>query len=122
MPNETAWAGKSLYELEVETFLPKEWHLPLFQKAKECGLICFSSPFDLDAIDFLEDLNCPAYKIASFEITDTALIKKAARTGKPIIISTGIAYQEDIRLAVKTCLENGAIVLLTSQIFVLFSH
>ena len=107
MPSETAWGGKSLYQLEIETFLPKEWHLPLFNKARECGLICFSSPFDLDAIDFLEELNCPAYKIASFEITDTALIKKAASTGKPVIISTGIAYQEDIKLAVDTCLENN---------------
>lgn len=107
VPSDTAWAGKTLHELEVETFLPKEWHKPIFDKAKELGIICFSSPFDLDAIDFLEDLNCPAYKIASFEITDVALIKKAALTKKPIILSTGIANKEDIDLAVKTCLKVG---------------
>ena len=107
VPSDTAWAGKTLYELEVETFLPKEWHKPIFDKAKELGIICFSSPFDLDAIDFLEGLNCPAYKIASFEITDVALIRKAASTKKPIILSTGIATKDDIDLAVETCLKEG---------------
>ena len=107
MPAETAWAGQSLYDLEVATFLPKEWHKPLFDRAKELNIICFSAPFDTDAIDFLEDLNCPAYKIASFEITDLELISKAARTQKPIIISTGIAEISDIKLAVETCKKVG---------------
>jgi len=103
VPSDTPWAGQTLYQLEVDTFLPREWHAPLFAKAKALGLCCFSSPFDLTAIDFLESLECPAYKIASFEITDLALIDKAARTQKPVIISTGIATQEDIELAVATC-------------------
>lgn len=103
VPAGTPWEGQNLYQLEVDTFLPREWHQPLFAKAKSLGLACFSSPFDLTAIDFLETLDCPAYKIASFEITDVALIEKAARTMKPIIISTGIASQADIELAVATC-------------------
>ena len=107
VPSSQPWDYKNLYQLEVETFLPKEWHKPIFDKAEELNLICFSSPFDLDAIDFLEELNCPAYKIASFEITDIALIRKAALTKKPIIFSTGIANLDDINLAVKTCLESN---------------
>jgi pseudaminic acid synthase len=107
VPDDTPWAGQTLYDLEVATFLPREWHQPLFEKAKSLGLLCFSSPFDLTAIDFLESLDCPAYKIASFEITDVALIEKAAKTNKPIIISTGIATQQDIELAVATCRAAG---------------
>jgi pseudaminic acid synthase len=107
VPNDTPWGGQTLYELEVATFLPREWHQPLFEKAAQLGLHCFSSPFDLTAIDFLESLNCPAYKIASFEITDVALIHKAASTHKPVIISTGIATQDDIALAVATCRATG---------------
>jgi len=107
VPEGTPWAGQNLYQLEVDTFLPREWHKPLFDKAHALGLACFSSPFDLTAIDFLETLDCPAYKIASFEITDLALIEKAAKTQKPIIISTGIATLDDIERAVTTCKNVG---------------
>lgn len=103
----TIWDGKYLYDLYKEAYTPWEWHKELFQIAKEEGLICFSSPFDKTAVDFLEDLNTPAYKIASFEITDTPLIQYAASKGKPMIISTGIADYGDIKLAVETCQEVG---------------
>lgn len=101
------WGGRTLYDLYGEAFLPWEWHEELFKVAKEEGLICFSSPFDNTAVDFLEDLNVPAYKIASFEIQDIPLISYAASKGKPIIISTGIATEEDIQLAVDTCRKFG---------------
>lgn len=107
VPADTLWAGQTLYELEVATYLPRDWHAPLFAKARSLGLTCFSSPFDLTAIDFLEALGAPAYKIASFEITDVALIEKVAKTGKPVIISTGIATEDDIELAVQTCHSAG---------------
>jgi pseudaminic acid synthase len=107
VPPDTLWAGQTLYQLEVATFLPREWHLPIFAKARSLGLACFSSPFDLTAVDFLETLDSPAYKIASFEITDLALIRKVAETGKPVMISTGIATQDDIELAVKCCQDAG---------------
>ncbi|WP_430406600.1 pseudaminic acid synthase [Fluviicola sp.] len=103
----TIWDGRRLYDLYQEAYTPWEWHETLFQVAKEEGLICFSSPFDFSAVDFLESLNVPAYKIASFEITDIPLIKYTASKGKPVIISTGIAAYEDIALAVKTCHEAG---------------
>lgn len=103
----TIWQGRRLFDLYKEASLPWEWHKELFKTAKEEGLICFSSPFDLSAIDFLETLNNPIYKIASFEITDVNLIAYAASKQKPIIISTGIASYEDIELAVKTCREAG---------------
>jgi pseudaminic acid synthase len=103
----TLWDGKYLHELYKETYLPWEWHKELFKVAEEEGLLCFSSPFDLTAVDFLETLNVPAYKIASPEILDIPLIRACARTGKPIIISTGIASIEDINLAVQTCLLEG---------------
>lgn len=99
----TIWSGKSYYELYGEAFTPWEWHKKLFEVAKEEGLSCFSSPFDKSAVDFLENLSVPAYKIASFEITDIPLIRYVASKQKPIIISTGIATREDIELAIKTC-------------------
>ncbi|MES2284296.1 MAG: pseudaminic acid synthase [Bacteroidota bacterium] len=103
----THWDGQYLYDLYKEASLPWEWHKELFQVAKEEGLICFSSPFDSTAVDFLEKLNVPAYKVASFEITDVPLIKYIASKGKPIIISTGIASIEDIELAIETCKQVG---------------
>ena len=103
----TIWKGKKLYDLYTEASLPWEWHEELFKTAKEEGLVCFSSPFDKTAVDFLENLNCPIYKIASFEITDIPLIEYVASKGKPIIMSTGIAEYEDIKLAVDTCRNAG---------------
>lgn len=103
----TLWDGKTLYELYSEAYTPWEWHQKLFKVAEEEGLICFSSPFDKTAVDFLEELNVPAYKIASFEIQDIPLIEYAASKMKPIIISTGIAELEDIQLAVDTCKKVG---------------
>ncbi|MBQ9119707.1 MAG: pseudaminic acid synthase [Lachnospiraceae bacterium] len=101
------WEGMTLYELYQTAYTPWEWQSELAQYAKELGIDFFSSPFDLTAVDFLEELAVPAYKIASYEINDIPLIRKAARTGKPIIISTGIAYLEDIELALRTCKEEG---------------
>ena len=110
----TLWEGKNLYKLYQEAYTPWEWHKELFQVAKDEGLICFSSPFDKTAVDFLETFNVPAYKIASFEITDIPLIEYVASKGKPIIISTGIATSEDIELALKACkrMDNDNIALL----------
>ena len=103
----TIWDGKNLHDLYKEAYTPWEWHAELFKVAKEEGLICFSSPFDFTAVDFLETLNVPAYKIASFEITDIALIEYVASKGKPIILSTGIATTEDIELALAACKKMG---------------
>jgi len=103
----TIWDGKKLYDLYKEASLPWEWHKELMQTAKDANLICFSSPFDKSAVDFLEELNVPAYKVASFEITDIPLIEYIASKQKPIIISTGIATLEDIELAVTTCKKVG---------------
>ncbi|SFW56533.1 pseudaminic acid synthase [Cellulophaga fucicola] len=103
----TAWDGQYLYDLYKGASLPWKWHKPLYDLAKEEGLICFSSPFDKTAVDFLEELNTPIYKVASFEITDIPLISYMASKGKPIIISTGIATIEDIELAIETCILAG---------------
>jgi pseudaminic acid synthase len=103
----TIWEGKKLYDLYQEAYLPWEWHAELFKLAEEVGLVCFSSPFDKAAVDLLEELNNPIYKIASFEITDIPLIEYVASKGKPIIISTGIAEYDDIKLAVNTCRKAG---------------
>lgn len=103
----TIWQDRYLYDLYKEAYTPWEWHEELFRVAKEEGLICFSSPFDKTSVDFLETLGNPIYKIASFEITDIPLIEYAASKGKPIIISTGIATEEDIQLAVETCRSVG---------------
>ena len=103
----TIWDGKFLHDLYEEASLPWEWHKELFDVAKEEDLICFSTPFDFTAVDFLEELKCPIYKIASFEIADIPLIEYVAKKQKPIIISTGIASYEDIKLAVETCRKAG---------------
>jgi pseudaminic acid synthase len=103
----TIWEGKNLYDLYQEAYTPWEWHEELFRVAKQEGLVCFSSPFDKTAVDFLEKLNVPAYKIASFEITDIPLIEYVASKGKPVIISTGIAEREDIELALDACHRMG---------------
>lgn len=105
--NGSIWDGKTYYQLYKEAYTPWEWHEELFRVAREEGLVCFSSPFDRTAVDFLESLNNPIYKIASFEITDIPLIEYAASKGKPIIISTGIATEEDIQLAIDTCRSAG---------------
>lgn len=103
----TIWEGKNLYKLYQEAYTPWEWHAEIFKVAKEEGLICFSSPFDKTAVDFLETLNVPAYKIASFEITDIPLIEYVASKGKPIILSTGIAEEADIEFALDACKRMG---------------
>jgi pseudaminic acid synthase len=103
----TIWEGQKLHKLYQEAYTPWEWHQQLFDAAKAEGLICFSSPFDKSAVDLLEGLNTPAYKIASFEITDIPLIEYAASKGKPIILSTGIATTVDIELALDACRRMG---------------
>jgi len=101
------WDGRTYYELYQSAYTPWEWHEKLFRVAKEEGLICFSSPFDNTAVDFLENLDTPAYKIASFEITDIPLIEYVASKGKPVFISTGIATHKDIELALDACYRMG---------------
>jgi pseudaminic acid synthase len=104
---ESLWAGKELHDLYKEAYTPWEWHKPIFERAKEKGIMAFSSPFDETAVDFLESLNVPCYKIASFENTDWILLKKVAQTGKPIIMSTGVASLADIEESVNILKKNG---------------
>ena len=102
------WNGKTLWDLYAKAQTPFEWHKELFDYAKKLKIICFSTPFDESAVDLLESLNCPFYKIASFEMNHIPLIKRVAKTKKPIIISTGMANLKEIDLAYKTAKKNGA--------------
>ena len=104
---DTLWDGVTLHKLYQTAYTPWEWQPRLKRMAEDMGLLLFSSPFDFTSVDFLEDMDVPAYKIASFEITDIPLIRKVARLGKPVILATGIARLADIELAVQTCREEG---------------
>lgn len=104
---DSLWYGKNLYQLYKEAVTPWEWHKPIFEYCKEKGIIAFSSPFELKAVDLLESLNVPCYKIASFELIDTQLVKRVAQTGKPMIMSTGMATLSEIETAVKTARAEG---------------
>ena len=104
---DSPWFGKNLHDLYATAYTPWEWHKPIMDRAQQLGMICFSSPFDETAVDFLEDLDVPAYKIASFENNHLPLISKAASTGKPLIISTGLASLSDLEKAVDTARSAG---------------
>ena len=101
------WGGQTLYDLYKSAYMPWDWHKPLFDKARELEITIFSTPFDFSAIDLLEDLGAPAYKIASFEVIDLPLVKRVAETGKPIIISTGMADKVEIEEAVQAARDSG---------------
>jgi pseudaminic acid synthase len=104
---DSLWAGQNLYDLYKQAYTPWEWHAPVMERARELGLICFSSPFDETAVDFLMELDVPAFKIASFENNHLPLIEKAAATGRPLIISTGMATLGELEDAVRTAREAG---------------
>jgi pseudaminic acid synthase len=106
---QSLWKGKELYELYQEAYTPWEWHRPIFQLANELGMLAFSSPFDESAVDFLEELGAPLYKIASFENTHHPLLRKVAQTGKPVIMSTGVASLEEIEESVSVLKEAGCV-------------
>ncbi len=105
--NQSLWSDKNLYKLYQDAYTPWEWHGPIFEHAKKRGLIAFSSPFDTTAVDFLESLDVPLYKIASFENTDHILLKRVAQTGKPVIMSTGVASIADLQESVSVLRANG---------------
>jgi pseudaminic acid synthase len=105
--DKSLWAGRQLYDLYQQAHTPWDWHKPIMERAAAHGLHCFSSPFDDTAVDFLDELGVPAFKIASFENTDLPLIRKVARTGKPMIISTGMASVAEVDEAVRTAREAG---------------
>ena len=104
---ESLWKDYNLYDLYKEAYTPWEWHKPIFERAKDLGLIAFSTPFDETAVSFLESLDVPAYKVASFENTDWPLLKKIAATGKPVIMSTGLATLSDLDDSIRVLRKNG---------------
>ncbi|WP_018477407.1 pseudaminic acid synthase [Pontibacter roseus] len=106
------WKGRELYDLYQEAYTPWEWHQPIFDRARERGIIAFSSPFDETAVEFLESLEAPVYKIASFENTDHPLLRKVAATGKPVIMSTGAATVQEVAEAVQVLREEGCLELI----------
>lgn len=108
IPSKSIWSGQTLYKLYQEAYTPWEWHAELFNMAREEGLICFSTPFDKTSIQLLEELNVPVYKVASFEVIDLPLLKAIGKTGKPVILSTGMASLSEIAEAVKTLQEAGS--------------